>query len=104
MTLLDAPAGWDSGLLGGWEGTMVLVPKPQSDLETSLEAAIIERLGVHVEVKEVLHGSGLVMVFIDFPELSASDLLEWKEWVHTELRALAAEQPDGLVLAPYYAE
>ena len=37
--------------------------------EASLEATIIERLGVHVEVKDVVHSTGLVMVSIHFPEL-----------------------------------
>ena len=76
----------------------------RTDEETSLEAAIIERLGVHVEVKDVLHGDGLVLVSVHFPELPAADLLNWKEWLHTELRALAVEQGEGLVIAPSYVE
>lgn len=78
--------------------------KPRNDEETSLEAKIIDRLGMHVDVKDVRHGNDLVMVSIHFPELSPGDLLAWKEWLHTELRALAAERPDGPAIAPYYPE
>ena len=65
----------------------MLVLKPRSDEEASLEAEIIERLGVHVDVKDVRHGSDLVLVPIHFPELSPGELSAWREWLHSELRA-----------------
>ena len=55
-------------------------------------------------MKDVVHSSGLVLVSVQFPELLDADLLAWKEWLHTELRAFAAQQPDGLVIAPYYVD
>jgi len=80
------------------------VHKSRTDEEASLDVAIIERLGVHVEVKDVVHRGGLTLVSVHFPELSDAELLTWKEWLQTELRALAAEQPDGPVIAPYYVD
>ena len=96
--------GWDSRLHGARPGTMDHVHTSRTEEEASLEATIIERLGVHVEVKDVVHSTGLVMVSIHFPELPDAELLAWKEWLQTELRALAAQQSDGLVLAPYYLD
>ena len=83
---------------------MGLVLTPRIDEQALLETAIIERLGVHVEVKDVRHSKRLVLVSVHFPELPGDDLLAWKEWLHTELRALAAEQPDGPVVAPHYVD
>ena len=70
-----------------------------------LRAAIFERLGERVEVTDVaLDGSWLVFVTIRVPDQPDGELRAVKEWVHTELQALAAAHPDHPVLAPHYVE
>ena len=83
---------------------MVVVAGSRRDDEASLEAAIIERVGGRVEVKDVLHGGQLVLVDVHLGEQDEDDFLTCKEWLHTELRALAAERGEGKVLAPHYVD
>jgi hypothetical protein len=70
----------------------------------SLRTAITDRLGKRVEVVEVVRpdDSEYVLVRIRLPEMPLPELLALQEWVQAELRVVAAEHGDDLVIVPLY--